>query len=160
MAPDRIGTHCSSSVSEAPRKTIGIRWPFRGNRGCPKTAALVSETNEPLSLWFLLSVAVHEKNLFMVNTNHARDRSSTVPWYRRGTVPWDRTRLSHWEYRIEVNSKNQHPTFGSWNGLISICKQSGCLRRRTVWRNFNIHHPTLRKHQASILNHWQRQLGC
>jgi len=46
------------------------------------------------SVWFCPSVPVHENNFFMVNSNHARDRSSTVPWYSRATVPWDRTMLS------------------------------------------------------------------
>jgi len=86
----RIRTGCSCSCAKAPRKAIGIRWPFRGNGRCPEKSKSVSKTSEPLSLWFLPSVAVHEKNLFIVNTKHARDRSSTVPWYRRGTVPWDR----------------------------------------------------------------------
>src|SRR2546427_5612690 len=45
-------------------------------------SALASETSEPLSVWFSPTVAVHEKNLFMVNTNHEKiflveDRKST-----------------------------------------------------------------------------------
>src|SRR5947209_7397278 len=88
--PTRIRTGSSSSGAKVPRKTIGIRWLFRGNRRGPEKSESVSETSEPLNVSFLPSVAVHDKNLFMVKTNHARDRSSTVPWCRRATVPWDR----------------------------------------------------------------------